>query len=69
MEVIQVLFHREKATLDSIRRGGTTKWQDHQLAEANGPEADSSHRGLSDCQRPDHLTGTASYRTLLRSNK
>jgi hypothetical protein len=61
MAAIQVLFQREKATLASICRGGTTKWQDHQLAEANGPEADSSHRGLSDCQRPDHLTGTVCF--------
>ena len=61
MAAIQVLFHREKATLASTCRGGTTKWQDHQLAEANGPEADSSHRGLSDCQRPDHSTGTVSF--------
>lgn len=61
MAAIHVLFHRERATLASIRRGGTTKWQDHQLAEANGPEADSSHRGLSDCQRPDHLTGTVCF--------
>lgn len=61
MAAIHVLFHRERATLASIRRGGTTKWQDHQLAEANGPEADISHCGLSDCQRPDHLTGTVCF--------